>query len=121
MISRSLSSQPQIVRHACTSHIERMLASCLYWKGMQLRNTARWPSLEKWLDAFEKRQIYQVSVLLLLPASPLTPVLLTIILIHREEVRFGVLAVLLVVVMMAEIVRGAAAAAGREHDGGDDG
>lgn len=37
-----------------------MLASCLYWKGLQLRNTERWPGLEKWLGAFEQRQSYQV-------------------------------------------------------------
>jgi glutathione S-transferase len=35
------------------SHIERMNASCLYWKGMQLRGTTRWPNVERWFTAFE--------------------------------------------------------------------
>lgn len=43
------------------SHVERMLASCAYWKGLDLRSDfyrQRFPALNAWLDAFEKRECY---------------------------------------------------------------
>jgi len=52
---------PSIVDLQYISHVERMLASCLYWKGMQLRRTDRWPNLERWIDAFEQRPSYQAT------------------------------------------------------------
>jgi len=52
---------PSIVDLQYISHVERMLASCLYWKGMQLRGTERWPRLEKWIDSFEQRPSYQAT------------------------------------------------------------
>eukprot|EP00238_Polyblepharides_amylifera_P014327 CAMPEP_0196586900 /NCGR_PEP_ID=MMETSP1081-20130531/55871_1 /TAXON_ID=36882 /ORGANISM="Pyramimonas amylifera, Strain CCMP720" /LENGTH=457 /DNA_ID=CAMNT_0041908921 /DNA_START=297 /DNA_END=1670 /DNA_ORIENTATION=- len=43
------------------SHVERMCASCLYWKGLNLRNTSRWANLEAWLDAAEQLPSYQAT------------------------------------------------------------
>lgn len=43
------------------SHVERMLASCAYWKGMDLRNAEDYPQLENvrnWMDALEKHEYY---------------------------------------------------------------
>lgn len=52
---------PSLVDMQYISHVERMLASCLYWKGMQLRKMERFPLLENWLDAFEQRPSYQAT------------------------------------------------------------
>ena len=35
-----------------------MAASVLYWKGIQLRNSERYPNLEAWFSAFEQRSSY---------------------------------------------------------------
>lgn len=43
------------------SHVERMAASVLYWKGIQLRNTERYPNLEAWFSAFEARGSYMAT------------------------------------------------------------
>jgi glutathione S-transferase len=42
------------------SHIERMLASCAYWQGLNLRDVQKWnlKGLNNWLDAFDKRESY---------------------------------------------------------------
>jgi len=52
---------PSIVDLQYVSHIERMNASCLYWKGMQLRGTSRWANVERWFAAFEERPSYHAS------------------------------------------------------------
>ncbi|KAG7373028.1 glutathione S-transferase [Nitzschia inconspicua] len=42
-------------------HVERMLASCAYWKGMDLRSSQQYPqlqALQQWLDALEKAEYY---------------------------------------------------------------
>ena len=49
---------PSIVDLQYVSHVERMNASCLYWKGMQLRGTERWANVERWFLAFEERPSY---------------------------------------------------------------
>lgn len=49
---------PSIVDLQYVSHVERMNASCLYWKGMQLRGTERWANIERWFAAFEERPSY---------------------------------------------------------------
>jgi len=49
---------PTLVDLQYISHLERMLASTLYWKGMQLRGTGRFPNLDAWLGAFEERPAY---------------------------------------------------------------
>ena len=40
------------------SHVERMNASVLYWKGLQIRGSGRWPAIDAWFDAFEERPAY---------------------------------------------------------------
>lgn len=52
---------PSIVDFQYVSHVERMNASVLYWKGLQTRGTQRWSNLEKWLSAFEGRPSYQAT------------------------------------------------------------
>ena len=51
---------PSLVDLQYVSHVERMLASALYWKGLRLRNSGAFPGLDRWLDAFEQRPSYQV-------------------------------------------------------------
>jgi len=52
---------PGIVDFQYVSHVERMNASVLYWKGLQMRGTERWKNIDKWLLAFEARQSYQAT------------------------------------------------------------
>merc|ERR1719296_746771 len=52
---------PTMMDFIYVSHVERMLASCAYWKGLDLRAAAyceRFPALNRGLDAFEKREAY---------------------------------------------------------------
>ena len=52
---------PTMIDFIYVSHVERMLASCAYWKGLDLRSETyrrRFPALNAWLDAFEKRECY---------------------------------------------------------------
>lgn len=52
---------PTMIDFIYVSHVERMLASCAYWKGLDLRSPTykrQFPSLNAWLDAFEKRECY---------------------------------------------------------------
>ena len=51
-------SDPSLVDLQYISHVERMIASVLYWKGLKLRNTGDFPGLDKWLKAFEERPSY---------------------------------------------------------------
>jgi len=54
-------SHPTMIDFVYVSHVERMLASCAYWKGLDLRSDihrTRLPALNGWLDAFEKRECY---------------------------------------------------------------
>jgi glutathione S-transferase len=50
---------PTMIDFVYVSHVERMLASCAYWKGLNLRDP-QWnlPGLNRWLEAFEKRECY---------------------------------------------------------------
>ena len=50
---------PTMIDFIYVSHVERMLASCAYWKGLDLRDT-KWQlkGLNAWLEAFEKREPY---------------------------------------------------------------
>jgi len=47
---------PTMIDFVYVSHVERMLASCAYWKGLELRS--RFPNLDRWLTAFEQRECY---------------------------------------------------------------
>jgi glutathione S-transferase len=50
---------PTMIDFVFVSHVERMLASCAYWKGLNLRDP-KWglDGLNAWIDAFEKREHY---------------------------------------------------------------
>jgi len=52
---------PTMIDFIYISHVERMLASCAYWKGLDMRsieNKKRWKGLNNWLDAFDQRPSY---------------------------------------------------------------
>ena len=52
---------PTMIDFVYVSHVERMLASCAYWKGLDLRGEqmrSRFPALNLWLDSFEKREFF---------------------------------------------------------------
>jgi glutathione S-transferase len=54
-------SHPTMIDFVYVSHVERMLASCAFWKGLDLRSDnyrRQFPALNAWLDAFEKRECY---------------------------------------------------------------
>ncbi|KAK3236808.1 hypothetical protein CYMTET_53069, partial [Cymbomonas tetramitiformis] len=55
---------PSVVDLQYVSHVERMAASVLYWKGLRIRGgeaSDRWPNVERWFDAFEQRPSYWAS------------------------------------------------------------
>jgi glutathione S-transferase len=43
------------------THIERMCASVPYWSGFKIRGDGRWPTIERWLDAFEAMPSYMAT------------------------------------------------------------
>ena len=52
---------PTMIDFVFVSHVERMLASCAYWKGVNLRDDemrSKFRGLNKWLDAFDKRECF---------------------------------------------------------------
>ncbi|KAL3803232.1 hypothetical protein ACHAWO_005589 [Cyclotella atomus] len=52
---------PTMIDFIYVSHVERMLASCAYWKGLDLRSekySKQFQALNAWLDSFEKRECY---------------------------------------------------------------
>jgi len=52
---------PTMIDFVFASHVERMLASCSYWKGMDLRNPKEYPqlgALRTWMEALEKHEYY---------------------------------------------------------------
>lgn len=51
-------TDPSLVDIVFAPKVERMVASCLYWKGMTLRGHAELPALGKWLDALDRRPSY---------------------------------------------------------------
>ena len=45
---------PTMIDFVFASHVERMLASCAYWKGMDLRSPKQYPqlkALQDWMSA----------------------------------------------------------------------
>ena len=50
---------PTMIDFIYVSHVERMLASCAFWKGLDLRDP-KWKldGLNAWLEAFEQREHY---------------------------------------------------------------
>mmetsp|Transcript_57337 Transcript_57337/g.64101 ORF Transcript_57337/g.64101 Transcript_57337/m.64101 type:complete len:677 (-) Transcript_57337:98-2128(-) len=54
-------SHPTMIDFVFASHIERMLASCAYWKGMNLRSPQDYPTLKNlrtWMDSLETHDYY---------------------------------------------------------------
>lgn len=52
---------PTMIDFIYISHVERMLASAAFWKGLDLRSDtyqAQFPALSNWLNAFDKREAY---------------------------------------------------------------
>ena len=52
---------PTMIDFVYVSHVERVLVSCAFWKSLGLRSDVycgRFPVLNNWLDAFEKREAY---------------------------------------------------------------
>ena len=50
---------PTMMDFIYLSHVERMLASAAFWKGLDLRSETykqQFPALNAWLDAFDKRE-----------------------------------------------------------------
>jgi len=54
-------SFPSLVDLQYVTHIERMNASVLYWKGYKLRGSGRYPSIDAWFDAFEALEAYRAT------------------------------------------------------------
>eukprot|EP00291_Cryptomonas_curvata_P028829 CAMPEP_0172209194 /NCGR_PEP_ID=MMETSP1050-20130122/34962_1 /TAXON_ID=233186 /ORGANISM="Cryptomonas curvata, Strain CCAP979/52" /LENGTH=443 /DNA_ID=CAMNT_0012889009 /DNA_START=58 /DNA_END=1385 /DNA_ORIENTATION=- len=50
--------EPGIVDFQYISHVERMVPSALYWKGLRIRCSGRWAGIDAWLAAFEARPTY---------------------------------------------------------------
>lgn len=54
-------TRPTMIDFVFASHVERMLASCAYWKGMDLRSPQQYPqlqALQEWMNALEKADYY---------------------------------------------------------------
>ena len=52
---------PTMIDFVYVSHLERMAASCARWKGLDIRSgewRGRYPGINAWFDAFEKRECY---------------------------------------------------------------
>lgn len=52
------SDYPMMIDLIFVSHIERMLASVAYWKGLQIRGSGKWKGIDAWFDAFDQRESY---------------------------------------------------------------
>ena len=52
---------PTMIDFVFASHVERMLASVAYWKGIDLRDSTKWSrfsALQRWFDALERQEYY---------------------------------------------------------------
>ena len=52
---------PTMIDFVFASHVERMLASIAYWKGVDLRDSTKWSrflALQRWFDALERQEYY---------------------------------------------------------------
>lgn len=52
---------PSLVDLQYVTHIERILPSVLYWKGLSIRRTGTFPHLDQWLSAMEELPAYLAS------------------------------------------------------------
>lgn len=48
-------AEPSAVDCIFAPKVERVVAACLYWKGLELRDRAAYPHLARWLDALDAR------------------------------------------------------------------
>ncbi|EKU20099.1 glutathione S-transferase, partial [Nannochloropsis gaditana CCMP526] len=51
-------TEPSLVDIIFAPKVERVIASCLYWKGLTLRQHPDLPALSRWLDALDHRPSY---------------------------------------------------------------
>jgi glutathione S-transferase len=52
---------PSMIDFVFASHVERMVASFAYWKGMNLRDAGSYPNfagIQRWMDALEREEYY---------------------------------------------------------------
>ena len=54
-------SAPTIADIMFIATMERIIASCLFWKGLQIRDTGQYPNVDAWLLAFEERPSYRAT------------------------------------------------------------
>ena len=52
---------PSIADIMFIATMERVIASCLYWKGLKIRDMGQYPNIDAWLVAFEERQSYRAT------------------------------------------------------------
>ena len=52
---------PSVVDILFISTMERVVASCLYWKGVTIRDTGEFPYLDAWFMAFGERPSYRAT------------------------------------------------------------
>mmetsp|Transcript_54554 Transcript_54554/g.152173 ORF Transcript_54554/g.152173 Transcript_54554/m.152173 type:complete len:497 (+) Transcript_54554:44-1534(+) len=52
---------PSLVDLQYVSHVERMVASVPYWKGVVIRGSGMYPNIERWFEAFEQRPSYTAT------------------------------------------------------------
>eukprot|EP01038_Epipyxis_sp_PR26KG_P004714 gene4714-6617_t len=43
------------------THVERMIASCIYWCNLPIRNCNKYPHIDRWLHAFEELPSYMAT------------------------------------------------------------
>ena len=55
------SEAPTITDIMFVATMERVVASCLYWKGLKIRDTGQYPNIDVWLMAFEERPTYRAT------------------------------------------------------------
>jgi glutathione S-transferase len=48
-------AEPSVVDCVFAPKVERVVAACLYWKALDLRDRAAYPNLVRWLDALDAR------------------------------------------------------------------
>ncbi|KAG5190153.1 putative glutathione S-transferase [Tribonema minus] len=52
---------PGLVDLTYVPHLERMAASCAYWKGFQIRGNPRYANINAWFEALELRPSYMAT------------------------------------------------------------
>ena len=55
------SDGPSLVDLQFVSHVERIAASVPYWRGDVVRGSGKYPNVDAWFEAFERRPSYRAS------------------------------------------------------------